>query len=333
MRITKANINNIPLDEFVTAVAGIYKTQDEKRLIWDVWLHAVNHAAAIGEEARKYKPGKKLLVDLADFSMWLFTFVGKVRGTFGSVDGRQGIEESTIRTEVTLSDIIWNKYPRICPVCFGRRINDGEATDIQLIRPCDCLLYAVEARDPEQVKGYINKLRQYAKDHIDDKPKSVDEWQQLFQNIYEANLRHLSLTDIAFHLLEEVGEVSNAMLRMYTYDREKFVAGEPEWRQKGLENEIADVSSWLFALVNHLEVIPEIGREFQKFLWGEDVVPLPPIKLSSIIWKRYGSDSLDSLYCPHKCKKPVCECPIWLVRDKESLAKIRDNFAPSSNKL
>ena len=333
MRITKANIGNIPLDEFVSAVAGIYKIQDEKRLIWDVWLHAVNHAAAIGEEARKYKPGKKLLEEIADFSMWLFTFVGKSRDTFGSVAGRQRIEESTIRTEVTLSDIIWNKYPRVCPVCFGRRTNDGEATDIQLIRPCDCLLYPVETRDPKQVKGYINKLRQYAKDHIDDKPKSVNEWQQLFQNIYEANLRHLSLTDIAFHLLEEVGEVSNAMLRMYTYDREEFAAGEPEWRQKGLESEIADVSSWLFALVNHLEVIPEIGREFQKFLWGEDVVALPPIKLSSIIWKRYGSDSLDSLYCPHKCKKPVCECPIWLVRDKRSLTKIRDNFAPSSSNL
>jgi len=332
MRITKANIGNIPLDEFVTAVAGIYKTQDEKRLIWDVWLHAVNHAAAIGEEARKYKPGKKLLEDIADFSMWLFTFVGKIRDAFGSVAGRQRIEESTIRTEVTLSAIIWNKYPWVCPVCFGRRINDGEATDIQLIRPCDCLLYPVETRDPKQVRGYINKLRQYAKDHIDDMPKSVNEWQQLFQNIYEANLRHLSLTDIAFHLLEEVGEVSNAMLRMYTYDSEEFVAGEPEWRQKGLENEIADVSSWLFTLVNHLEVIPEIGREFQKFLWGEDVVALPPIKLSSIIWKRYGSDSLDSLYCPHKCKKPVCECPIWLVRDKRTLAKIRDSFAPSSSK-
>lgn len=333
MRITKANIGNIPLDEFVTAVAGIYKTQDEKRLIWDVWLHAVNHAAAIGEEARKYKPGKKLLEDIADFSMWLFTFVGKIRGTFGSVAGRQGIEESTIRIKVTLSDIVWNKYPRVCPVCFGRRINDGEATDIQLIRPCDCLLYPVETRDPKQVKDYINKLRQYAKDHIDDKPKSVNEWQQLFQNIYEANLRHLSLTDIAFHLLEEVGEVSNAMLRMYTYDREEFAAGEPEWRQKGLENEIADVSSWLFTLVNHLESMPKIAREFQEFLWGETVLRETPITLSSIIWKRYGSDSLDSLYCPHKCKKSVCKCPVWLVRDKKSLVKIRDNFAPSSSKL
>lgn len=285
MRITKANIGNMPLDEFVTAVAGIYETQDEKRSIWDIWLHTVNHAAAIGEEARKYKPGGKPLEEIADSSMWLLTFVGKIRGTFGSVAGKQRIEESTIRTEVTLSDIIWNKYPMVCPVCFGRRFDDCGAMDTQLTKPCDCLLYPVETRGQSQIRDHINKLRQYAKDHIHDKPMSVDGWQQMFRDIYEPNLRHLSLTDIAFHLLEEVGEVSNAVLRMYTYDKGKFQAGEPEWRQNGLENEIADVSSWLFTLVNHLELVPEIAREFQKFLWGETALRETRMTLSSIIWR------------------------------------------------
>jgi NTP pyrophosphatase (non-canonical NTP hydrolase) len=337
VNITKANIANVSLDEFVAAVAGIYKRQDKKRSIWDIWLHTVNHAAAIGEEARKYKPGEELLQEIADFSMWLFTFVGKSESTFGSVAGRQRIEESTVRTQMTFSDIIWNKYPGVCPLCFGRRVDQGiSASDTKLMEPCECLIHPIETRyqemTPEERERVdrlrTKRLRQYATEHISDKPSSVDGWQQMFRHIYEPNLRHLRLTDIAFHLLEEVGEVSNAMLRTYTYDKEKFQAGEPAWRQIALENEIADVSSWLFTLINHLELMPEIARAFQKFVFKDIVIPDKKIMLSGIIWRRYGSDDLDSLYCPHICKKPVCKCPIWLVQDKKSLTKIVDNFAP-----
>lgn len=341
MSITRANIANVSLDEFVAAVAGIYKRQDKKRSIWDIWLHTVNHAAAIGEEARKYKPGEKLLQEIADFSMWLFTFVGKIEGTFGLVTGRQGIGESTIRTKMTFSDIIWNKYPRVCPLCFGRRMDQGiSVSDTKLMEPCECLIHPVETRDQEMTleeRERINRLRieslqQYAAGHKNDKPSSVDGWQQMFQQIYEPNLRHLSLGDIAFHLLEEVGEVSNAMLRTYTYDKEKFQSGEPAWRQIALENEIADVSSWLFTLINYLELMPEIARAFQKFIFKDIVFSDRKIMLSGIIWRRYGSDDLDSLYCPHICKKPVCKCPIWLVQNKKSLAKIVNNFAPPNSK-
>lgn len=324
MKIAGDNIGQMPLDEFVRAVAGIYSAQDEKRSIWDIWLHAVHHAASIGEEARKYKPGEKLLWEIADFSMWLFTFVSKINGPFGSTADGQRIEESTIRTEMIFSDLIWNKYPGICPVCFGRRMNHNiEMSSDKLTKPCDCLLHPVETRSQSQIRTHVSKLRRYAKEQLGNKPMSVDRWQQMFQDIYETNLRHLNLTDIAFHLLEEVGEVSDAMVRMYTYDIEGFQAGEPSWRQISLENEIADVSSWLFTLVNHLQLIPEIAIVFQKFVFRYTVLKETKITLSGIIWRRYGSDDIGSLYCPHACKKQICSCPILLVRDESSLARLR----------
>ena len=142
----------------------------------------------------------------------------------------------------------------------------------------------------------------------------------MFRTIYQANLRHLNLTSIAFHLLEEVGEVSDAMSRMYTYDERKFKRREPTWHQISLENEIADVCSWLFALVNHLELMPEIVREFHKFVFKSDVRQ-KKITLAGIIWGRYGSNELESLYCPHCKSTGECQCPVLLVLDEETVSK------------
>jgi len=326
MEITQDNIGELPIDNFVEVVAGIYREQDKNRSIWDIWLHATHHAASIGEEARKYKPGTKLLVEIADFAMWLFTFVGKIKRPIGLEIDRHGIEASAIHTdnEKDFSDLIWYKYPKLCPVCFWRRYNDGIKMPSDLSQPCDCLLYPIESRDQSEERAHLKRLQEYAKQHYKDKPNSVDEWQKMFQDIYLANLRHLNLVDISFHLLEEVGEVSDSMARMYTYGKEDFKDGEPTWRRIGLENEIADVTSWMFALINHLELMPEIVREFQKFMFKSIVMrDTPPITLSGIIWSRYGDENRRSLYCPHICKKQVCECPILLVKDKDSLAKMK----------
>jgi len=255
--------------------------------------------------------------------MWLFTFVGKIQGAMGSPTPGRMIEESTIRTEKAFSDLIWNKYPGICPVCFGRRVEGGIDTSADVFREaCNCLLHPVETRGQGRIRVHLKKLLKYADDHRDhSKPKTVDKWQQMFQTIYQANLRHLNLTSIAFHLLEELGEVSDAMVRMYTYNERKFKRGDPTWHQISLENEMADVCSWLFALINHLELMPKIAREFHKFVFKRDLFQRKEITLSGIIWRRYGSNELESLYCPH-CKSPAeCQCPILFVLDKETLKK------------
>lgn len=320
MKITRDNVGNLPLDEFLTAVSGIYSEQDEKRSIYDVWLHATHHAASIGEEVRKFKPGEELFKEIADFAMWLFTFANKINVPLGTDSNPHGIAESTIRVhdKIKFSDIIWNKYPGLCPLCFWRRFQKTEKIEDVHTDPCDCLLYPVETRD-KQEKTQLEKLKEYA--NTRKKPDSVDDWQKMFENIYEANLRHLDLEDIAFHLLEEVGEVSNAVVRSYTYVGGELKAGEPYWRRKFLESEIADVASWIFTLVNCLELVPEIAREFQKFLFGETVLREEKITLSRIIWKRYAWPR-NSWYCPHVCQKPVCDCPIVLVNDKKILATL-----------
>lgn len=317
--ITSESVGKLSLDDIVSIVPAIYKEKDTYRSVWDIWLHATHHGAAIGEELRKYKPGKKLLTEIADFSMWLFTFAEKIEGKFEQPAGEnERIGEFTIKTEMRFSEIIWNKYPKVCPVCFWRRTKSG----LSIVGTCDCLLYDVEDRDrvegkeAEAVKNKekrerVKALREYAKNEIKNKPNTIDEWQNAFGELYKANLRHSSLVDIGFHLLEEVGEVSDAMVRMYTYKGSNL---EPRLNQIWLEEEIADVFSWLNTLVNSLQIIPDISKEFLDYLNLKKLKAVTDDKiwLSQIIWHGYGSEEQKKFYCPH-CGKPKCECDISLI--------------------
>ncbi len=337
-RINRNSVGKLTLDEIVDIVPGIYSNKDTHRSVWDVWLHATHHAAAIGEELRKYKPGRKLLEEIADFSMWLFTFTDKIKGPFEDLKGgnvKKRIGELTIKTEKELSKIIWNKYPGVCPVCFWRRFNDGK-TQAELGNPCDCLIYEVEDRDKvedeeaklkkeEERKRRVVELRKYAESLQKEPSKiTIDEWQETFKKIYAANLRHISLVDIGFHLLEEVGEVSDAMVRMYTYNEK--LNGQPRLNQIWLEEEIADVFSWLLTLVNSLQIMPNITKEFFEYLGVPDIIKIheDEIKLSKIIWKRYGSDENKDFRC-YNCHEPRCECDIFFVGENMKYDEFRSS--------
>ena len=158
-------------------------------------------------------------------------------------------------------------------------------------------------------------LRNYARVNSGEKPNSIDEWQENFRKLYLANLMHTSLVDIAFHLLEEVGEVSDAMVRMYTYTGD--LDSMPKLNQVWLEEEIADVFSWLLTLVNSLQIMPDIAKGFLEYL---DVNKLKfsdeKIMLSKIIWHRYGSDDNQAFWCPI-CKKLKCKCEIILIGENK----------------
>jgi NTP pyrophosphatase (non-canonical NTP hydrolase) len=334
----RESVGQLSLDEIVDVVTGIYSEKDECRSVWDIWLHATHHAAAIGEEVRKYKPGKRLLEEIADFSMWLFTFAGKIKGQFKTAEDAENnkkcrVSEFTIQTEKEFSEIVWNKYPRACPVCFWRRTNNGSKSPEDFEKPCDCLIYNIEDRDKaeseeEKAKKKAEKqkrvggLRAFAKQQssLNKKPATIDDWQKMFGELFEANLRHVSLVDIGFHLLEEVGEVSDAIVRMYSYT-EAF-NGQPRWNQIWLEEEIADVFSWLLTLVNSLQMMPDIAKEFVNYLelGRASKIFEEKIMLSTIIWQRYGNNRKHIWWCP-SCEKQRCICDLKWVGENMDYAE------------
>jgi len=107
--LTKDSIGQTALDTFVQIIPAIYEAHDVKRDIMDVSFHTSHHAAAIGEEVRKSKPGGKLLDEIADFAMWFFTLLGKLEGQPGEARANESPRHSLIRVGHQYSDLLWNK--------------------------------------------------------------------------------------------------------------------------------------------------------------------------------------------------------------------------------
>lgn len=298
MECSRTSVGQLPLDEFVNVVAAIYSVHDKHRSIWDVWCHTLHHAAGVAHQVRIGGIEKKLYEEIADFSLWLFTTVLKMKGNFGESAGT--IEESLIRIGSSCSDLLWHKYPNICPLCSTDRIPSTPG-----LIPCKCSGQITESEEKDARRQRLLGVRNYGNNIRHEKPSSIDAWQQMFADVFRKSLASLSLRQIVLHIMEELGEASDAMIRMYTYKEETFRLGEPNWRQVNLEGQLADVFSRTFALAEKLHLLKSETQ-------SSDAGPSEPVRLSGIIWKRYGSDGLRSFFCPF-CKQPVCCCPIILV--------------------
>ena len=123
----------------------------------------------------------------------------------------------------------------------------------------------------------------------------------MFREIYEKNIFHSSIETIAFHLLEEVGEVAKAMISIYTW-REN---GESSYEKlQELKEELADVMSWTFTLVLKLQdEFKEVEHGAKKFRHLDENQCLR-ISLAAAIWEKYGIDN--NLGC-RICKDSPCK--------------------------
>jgi hypothetical protein len=307
MRHSHAEVGLLQLEDYVRLVPQIYGAHDQNRSIWDVWCHTLHHGAAVAERIRKEVPADKLFTEVADFSLWLFTAVQKLSGGLGR---RKTIAETPIETliriESSCSDLIWHRYPGVCHVCHARRRGRGITSRSGLLRPCDCFHQTPDRRGKDEKRADSRLLRQFSEANQGRKPKTIDAWQQMFASIYGANIKRLSTAEIGFHLMEELGEASDALVRMYSYTVSDFRTGEPNWRQARLEGQIADTFSWLFSLVDKLS-------------------ETKPITLSQVIWRRYGSDRLNSFRCP-VCDKPRCSCPLLFIPATRPTADLLEKY-------
>lgn len=288
----------------------LYRRNDLNRSIWDVWCHALHHAAAIAERLRDGTDIDRVLNEIADFSLWLLTFVHKLSKKAAPDEVTNvGSSDVLIRIQSGCSDLVWHRYPGICPLCHARRSKDGGDSDHKLQQPCDCARTNWDRNQNRQEKrGAAEAVRAFSRRHYGEKPGTIDEWQEMFATLFRAGLNETSADQAILHLLEELGETSDAMARMYSYKQSDFVQGEPRQRQFRLESQIADVFSWLFALVDTLKRRP----------WSESGLGSVPTRLSEIIWRRYGSDDLRSFYCPF-CEHRECECPLIFVPATRSM--------------
>jgi len=316
VKYSLATVGDMGLDDYVRVVPQIYGAHDENRSIWDVWCHTLHHGAAIAERIRKKVTPEKLFTEIADFSLWLFTFVHKLSHPIGRrANPNETSIETIIRVRNLCSNIVWYRYPGVCHLCYARR-KAARAPKAEVVAACDCSPRLNDLRNKETKRADSKALREFGTANEKRQPKTIDDWQALFGQIFRDRLRSLSLPEIGFHLLEELGEVSDALVRMYSYREKDFRRGEPNWRQVRLEAQIADVFSWLFAVVEKLNE-SKADKEILGRIW-----------LSGIIWQRYGADDLESFRCP-SCNKAVCGCRLVFVPATRPVRDLLRNLQPS----
>ncbi len=318
------------IEEYAEAIAGIWP-QDRQRPLWLLWIHVLSHATAVCEEVRRNR-WHKVAKELAEVVVWWLTFVRRV-----CIPPARNVGDAAKIVPYigsTPSDIVWFKYPRLCPVCFGRWLwqNGQGAEDASRLvgerqkdinayfraNPyCTCLAAKgdVEERDGGFKKFTKSCLREYARRmRHHRKPQSLREMAEMVKGIFANNIEVLSVEEIAFHLLEEVGEVSKSLASLFMQDIEPLEEGAflAERREKVTDfaEEIADVFSWSVSLLakiyRFLECAAEFAAEYKTVAGTPELVRGNLDRTRNVvdlIWAIYGKGSI--LVC-EQCREFPC---------------------------
>lgn len=121
------------------------------------------------------------------------------------------------RFYIDTEKVVWERFPYLCSYCSN----------------CPCLCKK-------------NKIKKRLTPKIDNskKPKTISEFQEMFEQIYPPKTR--SLTDAGMHLAEELGELSEAIHNyLGKHLRKQFIA---------IESELADYVSCFFGLISSLQI-------------------------------------------------------------------------------
>jgi len=310
--LSTETIGSLKLDDFVLATSMVYRHHDEKRSVWDVWLHACHHASSLSRSIQRRDGSAP--AEIAYLSMWLFTFVHRIGGTIGTpLPGDRSEEETIIRTTSPYAAVLWRNFPGLCPDCYWRRSGGGdralERID-SLARPCDC-----GSRNPTDQGSMVPcaaAVRDFADRPISNRPSSMDEWQAMFAAILSASPTSTKITS----LLEQFGQAGDAMVRLYTYSgRHPATREEVARRYIRFERELSEVTALIFSLA-------------QADIFGPRDSESPPT-LSRLVWQQYGSEERGAFVCSH-CESCPCGCDIRFVPSEVSAGSIRQAAEPDN---
>lgn len=327
--ITYQSRLDAPIEDYVRDVKRIWPL-NSKRSPLHIWMEVVGRASTVCEGVRKLQ-WDVVANELAALIMWWFAFIGRVN----DLNENSG-DFIILRIPNSAGDILWRNYPFMCPVCVSSFIQSNPSSTSEnivssLSSTCTCIIRKISVeRRSEEIKQLASSLtKEISILNISDRPKTLRDFEKMFVSIYQPSTYILSPEEIAFHLLEEVGEVSNALVdaaihtefivrtRCVEADVENFLL-EAKEKIEHIEKELADVFSWIISLLEKSkQILSSASRLCIKFNKGIaqkklldglfQALSLPTEKLNiiDIIWKRYEYE--DRL--GHKtCNSNICEC-------------------------
>jgi NTP pyrophosphatase (non-canonical NTP hydrolase) len=296
--MVKDNLVKYSIDDWEREFEDIYGYVDQERSPSDMWLLLMEDASKVAEALRK-EAYYDALNALAHTFNWTCAFISRCRKR----DNDLGMNINN-----SLSNIIWNKYPNLCSLCGRER--------------CVCPVRRQELEEltkeeKNQKLKEIEKDLDIARHRTEYKSKTLDGFTDMLSRIYKGAHYQLTIEAIAFHFMEEVGEVSTAIRKL----RESSQMLSPEEFEKKkssltkeLEKELADVISWTMSLIHKLDYILGAGANYvnnpitkNKKEKNEKIPQTVNLKLSEVLWTAFQTPDGNTLYCP-KCENRPCKC-------------------------
>ena len=249
---------NWPLDKWVDVFYREARKRLEGRSPSDVWLRFVENAGVRIAEFIRKEEHAKAIESVGEAFGWLCCIIGY----WSKQRSREGFKILN-----KLSDIVWHKYPGMCYACADE-ILEPEVRKEDYYVPCRCLGMRGKTRDKAKAEQNLNLARKKK-----EKPITLDNWARMIQKIYENAHYELPISSICLHFLEEVGEVAGALIEL------EDIKEASNKRIRKLEDEIADVFSWIFGLINKIDQTFSTARDYYK----DRQIELPPLKASETV--------------------------------------------------
>ncbi len=294
-------------DKWADEMWKLYGHHDCKRSVPLMWLCTIEYASKIAEDVRRYAMND-LLVHMVDAFTWIVSFAAKLHN--------DPIVSASFKFTDTFADIVAFKYPGVCGICGSPKCTCG------LVRE------AIESISDKKAQygTLFDKRKQFRTDNAGYRAKKLDDWTRMFEKAYGDIISGLSLEHVAFHFMEEVGEVANAIRRLneeaakFPSEVKKINSVESavkKYMHKGttgglrtavdlklsLAVEIADAFSWWNALFLK---IAQIFKETES--------PLIRAPKPSFLLQRVYKTRGRRLLCP-KCGKAPCDCKIFIGQE------------------
>lgn len=335
------NLGVLKVDEYVEIVRQVWHNIHPRRTAVDYLLHVLDHASKLGEAVRR-DDAHRILRETAETASWLFAFVAKLE------DKKKGWEQA-LNIKVSLSMMIWGKYPNLCPHCFERAYilckgnKSGENIAADIAGKCKYCLpdYPKVERRAEEGSAEYNALRARARKELKafagrtavKRPKTLKKFEEMFRHIYESNVALSTIESIGFHVLEEAGEIGRAVIDAYT-SKEGEPQERPEEKRQALCDEVAEVFAWLCSLTLKVQMGAATFDRYRSDSQPEISPRLPPrvqlqdegaladkIGLEEILWITYRNPRTKRYGCPYcgKKRRPSypCKCSLTFAWDGE----------------
>jgi NTP pyrophosphatase (non-canonical NTP hydrolase) len=193
------------LDDLYRMTAHIYSEQNAQRPVSSTFAHFVEVCGMLTiHDRRKKKEGINLVGALCKALGWYFPLLAKLR----------------VRS---VEELIFRKYPGVCPYCRLAPHEDGRCKSV---------------RGTDSTVDHVALRRAYEANRHK-RPRTLDEWQSMFQRIYPRSPDERARSTLG--LFEEVGELAEAVRVFDRYP--KYFIGEA-----------ADTFSYLMGIANELSL-------------------------------------------------------------------------------